>query len=232
MISSPSAALLLGLALASGAANAALPADSFGFSAVYSNFSYKLTDTNLTDNLVPQSTVSEDEFRSFFSGTLAGYDSIGENRSLTGYLGPNTSVEIGYTVTLTLYAPNLPDSYAFLLYEDVYMVESGDSNYQNGIISGWSGLVSFYSGILQTSVTYDSTFEMNHGQGGEMPSFAKFSVGLGDSLFEGYAGQAQPIPEPTTYALMFAGLAAVGLVARRSRRRADAQPQIDNLACF
>jgi hypothetical protein len=206
----------MALAAFVGPAAAAIPEDDFGWSAVHTNFTYELVDLNLADGLAPQVSVSESEFASFFSGEIG---SIGlASKSIASFLGPNTRVNLTYTVDVTMQALDNKGSFVFLLYEDVLTLgDVGDLYgvyFQEGFSPETPEPPDEYTGapIIGTQ-SFDASFRLVSGSAGE-----QFTIRLGATFFQGDRGTPlAPIPEPHTYVLMLAGLGGIGLLARRRR---------------
>jgi len=73
----------------------------------------------------------------------------------------------------------------------------------------WEGLSKSWNSGLNTSVTL-SLINRNTAAAGN-----DFAI---DDVFLGTTSTVTPVPEPETYALMLAGLGAVGMIARRRRK--------------
>jgi hypothetical protein len=211
------------LAATVGPAAAALPPDSIGWSAVYSDFSFELIDLVPTDNLSPQITISENQFAAFFSGELTH---IEPNKGIGGFIGPGTEVVLNYKATITIQALNYNDSFASLLYEDLAFVEGGQGYvFAEGFWETVGPAGAPFDGRPVTQSLYiDTAFRLNNGSDPAIPTFARFDISLGETAFQGMnGGPISPIPEPSTYALLLAGLGMVGLSTRRRRSREPAE---------
>ena len=76
--------------------------------------------------------------------------------------------------------------------------------------SNHSGAFLFEDVVLDANLAQDGTWQIKWlNNGGQVPGYSNASLWVRD---------VTPVPEPETYALMLAGLGAVGLVARRRRR--------------
>jgi hypothetical protein len=76
--------------------------------------------------------------------------------------------------------------------------------------SNHSGAFLFDDLVLDANLAQDGTWQIKWlNNGGQVPGYSNSSLWVRD---------VTPVPEPETYALMLAGLGAVGFVARRRRR--------------
>jgi hypothetical protein len=97
-------------------------------------------------------------------------------------------------------------------------ISGGGTSIINLNLYGADGSYQYFdgSGGLNTSWLFEAVpgglYNINTLYSGELGSTATLVVGV-------YGGTTQPIPEPSTYALMLAGLAAVGFAAKRRRER-------------
>ena len=123
-----------------------------------------------------------------------------------------------------------PDSMAYMNAADGFT--GSVSLYYSSAVAAPNS-VNIYSGLSGTGDLLGSfSLNMNAQTGCADSAFCNFQQstvtfsGTGKSIsFDGAAGQTafdniaiNPIPEPTTYALMMLGLAGIGMVARRRRR--------------
>jgi secreted trypsin-like serine protease len=95
---------------------------------------------------------------------------------------------------------------------------TGRGNREVGVAGGDSGGPNFIDGLISGVNSYGLTFGAAYGDfgGGLNSGFGEFSGYVPTYIHADFINAAL-VPEPGTYAMMFAGLAAVGLMVRRRR---------------
>jgi len=105
-----------------------------------------------------------------------------------------------------------------------------DIGFDDGFTAQTSGGIAVTNSSFAFTVTAHDGFQLDSlartegfffGGGNDKHSGVKGHFDQGHGKWHPGWGHVSPIPEPGTYALMLAGLAAVGFVVARRRRRAD-----------
>jgi hypothetical protein len=213
--------LLLSAALMLAIATPAFAATNLGFnSGDYSGWT--VSDSSLleiTAGPTHNSVVPKDDF--FFASLAGGSQDVYTTLSRTIHLnsGDQLSGWVGFNandIYLPVGDPNAPaglNDSAYLKLNNDYLFQSDVATVGDGAFSGWTSF------SYTASADGDFLLELgsaNHGDG----EFASYAV-LDDVTLTPAGGTGGVVPEPTTWAMMIGGLAAIGM-ALRNRRQVSA----------
>jgi len=178
-----------------------------GYDMALTNVHVSVTDLNPDDGIAPVISASPSEIESFVTGM-----GVPGGGSLDGTITPYTRVTITFDLAVLLWYTDVAGASVWLqssaedwvpdvgpgagfgidtLYGAGWDYRHYDGSYHS-VSSGWS-----------PSFDFENPFDR--------PNTFSISYGTVATIFDGDPTQPEPIPEPSTYLLMLAGLAFIGL---------------------
>lgn len=151
-------------------------------------------------------------FSSTFGGSWSLLGKVGSNGALTGA----TSPVLGSTITVTFGLANGSKSGTW----SITSSKSLQMDLVLGIHAGnATGSFLFDNLTLLAGKTQTGTFAINwNNNGGQVPAFSNLTLFTSSASTVSLRSVA-PVPEPSTYAMLLAGLAMVGCLAWRRRSK-------------
>jgi hypothetical protein len=189
---------------ASGAVNAA------DISIAVSNVQTALVDLAPADGIDPTLSLPLGDLAAFATG-FSTLDTSMPVFSLLGSIGAHSEARVGFDFSLSLTVPNNEDAYAIFRLDSACL---GSCKYP-----GWVGL---NTGLLPDTVgpgftTRTRDYHAELVLTNDLDTDGAFSVMYTHYFFMEKGSVPSPVPEPSTYLLMAAGLAAISFVRRSSR---------------